>query len=126
MTWDDDAQRWTIVTDRGDRLASKFVVIAGGVLHKAKLPGIPGIETFQGQTFHTSRWDYAYTGGGPDEPMDKLDDKVVGIIGTGATAVQVVPAAGPVGQAALRLPAHARRRWASATRAPPTPSGSRA
>jgi cation diffusion facilitator CzcD-associated flavoprotein CzcO len=67
------------------------VVICGGVLHKAKLPDIPGIETFQGKSFHTSRWNYAYTGGGPEEPMDKLADKVVGIIGTGATAVQAVP-----------------------------------
>ena len=61
------------------------------MLHKAKLPGIPGIEDFQGHSFHTSRWDYKYTGGGPEEPMDKLHDKVVAIIGTGATAVQAVP-----------------------------------
>ena len=66
-------------------------MICGGVLHKAKLPGIPGIETFQGRSFHTSRWDYDYTGGGPEVPMDKLHDKKVAIIGTGATAVQAVP-----------------------------------
>jgi cation diffusion facilitator CzcD-associated flavoprotein CzcO len=66
-------------------------VICGGVLHKAKLPGIPGIEDFHGHSFHTSRWDYSFTGGGPEEPMDKLHDKVVGIIGTGATAIQAVP-----------------------------------
>jgi len=66
-------------------------VIAGGVLHKAKLPGIPGIETFSGRAFHTSRWDYSYTGGSSQGLMDKLADKRVGIIGTGATAVQVVP-----------------------------------
>jgi cation diffusion facilitator CzcD-associated flavoprotein CzcO len=65
--------------------------LAGGILHKAKLPGIPGIETFKGKAFHTSRWDYSYTGGGPTEPMDKLVGKRVAIIGTGATAVQVVP-----------------------------------
>ena len=53
-------------------LSARFVVICGGVLHKAKLPGIPGIETFQGRSFHTSRWDYAYTGGAPEVPMDKL------------------------------------------------------
>ena len=91
MTWDDDAERWTTVTDRGDRLVSKYVVIAGGVLSKAKLPGIPGIETFTGPKFHTSRWDYSQTGGGPYDHLDKLEDKVVGVIGTGATAVQVVP-----------------------------------
>ncbi|MCY1065581.1 NAD(P)/FAD-dependent oxidoreductase [Nannocystis sp. RBIL2] len=91
MDWDDDARRWIVTTDRGDRLAARFVIIAGGVLHKAKLPGIPGIETFQGHSFHTSRWDYDYTGGGPAGGMDRLADKRVGIIGTGATAVQAIP-----------------------------------
>ena len=89
--WDEDAQRWTVTTSRDDELSARFIVLAGGILHKAKLPGIPGIETFKGKAFHTSRWDYSYTGGGPTEPMDKLIGKRVGIIGTGATAVQVVP-----------------------------------
>ena len=89
--WDDAATRWQVRTSRGDRLSAKFLVTAGGILHKAKLPGIPGIETFAGKAFHTSRWDYSYTGGGPTEPMDRLSDKRVGIIGTGATAVQAVP-----------------------------------
>ena len=89
--WDDAAQRWIVTTSRGDRLAAKFVVVAGGILHKPKLPGIPGIRDFQGRMFHTSHWDYAYTGGGPSAPMDKLADKRVGIVGTGATAVQAVP-----------------------------------
>ena len=89
--WDDEAQRWLVTTSRGDRLSSRFLVLAGGILHKAKLPGIAGIEDFEGKAFHTSRWDYRVTGGGPTEPMDRLADKRVGIIGTGATAVQVVP-----------------------------------
>jgi len=89
--WDEQAQRWQVTTSRGDRLSARFFVLAGGILHKAKLPGIPGIEEFEGKSFHTSRWDYSYTGGGPTEPMDRLADKRVGIIGTGATAVQVVP-----------------------------------
>ena len=89
--WDDDADRWVVTTDRGDRLTAKFMVAAGGILSKAKLPGITGIETFAGRSFHTSRWDYEYTGGGPREKMVKLADQRVGIIGTGATAVQVVP-----------------------------------
>src|SRR5262249_38917262 len=55
------------------------------------LPGIPGIETFKGHTFHTSRWDYAYTGGDPDGNLSGLADKRVGIIGTGATAIQCIP-----------------------------------
>jgi len=91
LTWDDDAHRWDLATKRGDRIRTQFFVSAGGLMHKAKLPGIDGIDRFAGKAFHTTRWDYDYTGGGPTEPMDHLADKVVGIIGTGATAVQVVP-----------------------------------
>ena len=63
-----------------------------GPLQRPKLPGIPGIETFEGESFHTSRWNYDYTGGDSTRtPMVKLADKRVGIIGTGATAVQCIP-----------------------------------
>ena len=89
--WDDEALRWQVTTSRNDRLSTRFLVLAGGILHKAKLPGIPGIDDFGGTAFHTSRWDYATTGGSPTRPMDRLADSRVGIIGTGATAVQVVP-----------------------------------
>ena len=89
--WDDNEGRWQIVTSRGDRLSSRFFVTAGGILHKAKLPGIPGIQDFEGHMFHTARWDYSITGGSPTDPMDKLGALRVGIIGTGATAVQLVP-----------------------------------
>ncbi len=89
--WDEAAGRWHVTTSRGDHLRARFFVTAGGILAKAKLPGIPGIGDFQGAAFHTSRWDYDVTGGGPTEPMDRLGDKRVGVIGTGATAVQVVP-----------------------------------
>ena len=98
MDWDEGARRWNITTDRGDRIAARFVIIAGGILHKAKLPGIPGIESFQGHCFHTSRWDYGYTGGSPTSPMTKLADKRVGIIGTGATSVQAIPQLGATAQ----------------------------
>ena len=91
MRWDDSAQRWHTTTSRGDDLSSKFVIIAGGVLHRPKLPDVDGIRGFKGHMFHTSRWDYAYTGGSPTEKMANLADKRVGIIGTGATAVQAVP-----------------------------------
>lgn len=91
MRWDESRKRWDVMTSRSDVLSAKFIVIAGGVLHKAKLPGIPGIETYAGRAFHTSRWDYSYTGGSSQTLMEKLADKRVGIIGTGATAVQVVP-----------------------------------
>jgi cation diffusion facilitator CzcD-associated flavoprotein CzcO len=95
LEWDDQSARWIIHTDRGDRIRAKFVAMGTGPLHRPKLPGIPGIETFGGHCFHTSRWDYAYTGGSYEgAPMTNLADKRVGIIGTGATAVQCVPALG--------------------------------
>jgi len=90
-TWSEEDRRWSVTTSRSDTLTTQFLVLAGGILHKAKLPGIPGIEDFAGKAFHTSRWDYGYTGGSPTTPMDQLADKRVAIIGTGATAVQVVP-----------------------------------
>jgi cation diffusion facilitator CzcD-associated flavoprotein CzcO len=91
MRWDEDASRWVVSTDRGDRVRARFVCLANGFLQKPKLPGIPGIESFGGHSFHTSRWDYAYTGGDSDGHLTGLRDKRVGIIGTGASAVQCVP-----------------------------------
>ena len=92
LEWDDDASRWIIHTDRGDRMRAKYVAMGTGPLHRPKLPGIEGIDTFGGHCFHTSRWDYEYTGGDPSGALlHKLGDKRVGIIGTGATAVQCIP-----------------------------------
>jgi len=91
VEWDQGQSRWTVRTNRGDRLSARFLVIGNGPLHRPKLPGIPGIECFRGKAFHTSRWDYEYTGGDSDGNLERLGDKRVGIIGTGATAVQVVP-----------------------------------
>ncbi|MGA9277051.1 flavin-containing monooxygenase [Ilumatobacter sp.] len=92
VEWDDASGRWTIRTNRGDAMRAKYVAMGTGPLHRPKLPGIPGLERFEGHSFHTSRWDYAYTGGDPSgAPMTELADKRVGIIGTGATAVQCVP-----------------------------------
>lgn len=92
LDWDSEGLSWNLQTDRGDKIMARFVIIAGGVLHKPKLPGIPGIETFAGHSFHTSRWDYDYTGGGPEgRSMNQLADKRVGIVGTGATSVQAIP-----------------------------------
>jgi cyclohexanone monooxygenase len=91
LRWDDEALRWTVSTNRGDCMRARFVCMANGPLHRAKLPGIPGIASFKGHAFHTSRWDYAYTGGTSDGDLTNLRDKRVGIIGTGATAVQCVP-----------------------------------
>lgn len=91
LRWDEGALEWTVDTDRGDRMRARHVVISSGTLSQAKLPGIPGIETFKGHTFHTSRWDYAYTGGDADGNLHRLADKRVAVIGTGATAIQCVP-----------------------------------
>jgi cation diffusion facilitator CzcD-associated flavoprotein CzcO len=87
IRWDAEALRWIIATNHGDAIRARFVAMANGYLQKPKLPGIEGIMTFKGHTFHTSRWDYDYTG--PD--LERLADKRVGIIGTGATAIQCVP-----------------------------------
>jgi len=92
LDWDDEAKRWIIRTNRGDEMRAQFVAMGTGPLHRPKLPGIPGIESYEGHSFHTSRWDYEYTGGNPaGAPLDQLGDKRVGIIGTGATAVQCIP-----------------------------------
>ncbi|WP_410641716.1 flavin-containing monooxygenase [Amycolatopsis sp. lyj-346] len=91
LRWDEDAAEWQVRTDRGDAFRARYVVVSSGTLTQPKLPGIPGIETFRGHTFHTSRWDYGYTGGSPDGGLDRLADKKVGIVGTGATGIQVIP-----------------------------------
>ena len=88
--WDDALDLWVIQTNRGDRMKAHFVVMSNGPLNRPKLPGIPGIDTYQGHTFHTSRWDYDYTGGDAHGNLNKLSDKRVAVIGTGATAVQCV------------------------------------
>ncbi|MCZ6658765.1 MAG: NAD(P)/FAD-dependent oxidoreductase [Gammaproteobacteria bacterium] len=91
MRWDDEALRWEVFTNRGDTMKARFVCMSNGPLNRPKLPGIPGVESFKGHTFHTSRWDYGYTGGDANGSLTGLTDKRVGIIGTGATAVQCVP-----------------------------------
>jgi cyclohexanone monooxygenase len=100
IEWSTTRQRWKITTDRGDAMWARFLVMGNGPLHRPKLPGIPGIEEFGGHTFHTSRWDYAYTGGHSKGDLVGLRDKRVAVIGTGATAVQVVP---HVAEAAAQL-----------------------
>ena len=100
MEWDEDALRWILHTNRGDRMKARFVIMSNGPLNRPKLPGIEGIESFEGHSFHTSRWDYGYTGGDSNGNLTRLKDKRVGIIGTGATAVQCVP---HLGKAAKEL-----------------------
>ena len=92
LRWDETLKRWRVGTNRGDEIRARFVVMACGVLNMPKLPGIQGIDQFKGKMFHTSRWDYAYTGGNTQTTvLDRLADKRVAIIGTGATAIQAVP-----------------------------------
>ena len=89
--WDAAAGRWIVTTDRGDTIRARFVCMASGILSRPKLPGIPGVRTFKGHTFHTSRWDYDYTKGDTTGGLTGLKDKRVAIIGTGASAVQAIP-----------------------------------
>jgi len=89
--WHEDEGRWRIQTDRGDDISCRWYVLAVGILNLMKLPAIPGMADFAGRSFHTARWDYTYTGGGPSDPLSALGDKVVAVIGTGASAIQCVP-----------------------------------
>ena len=91
LRWDDETQRWRISTDRGDDIRARFVVMAQGSYNRPKLPGIPGIKEFTGHVFHSARWDYEYTGGDANGGLDKLADKRVALVGTGATGIQLVP-----------------------------------
>jgi len=98
--WHEDSGRWRIDTDRGDQVTCRWYVLAAGILNLMKLPTIPGMEDFAGHSFHTARWDYRYTGGGPGEPLTDLGDKSVALLGTGATGIQCVP---PLAESAERL-----------------------
>ena len=91
LEWDESASRWIVRTNRGDTMRARFVVMSNGPMNRPKLPGITGIADYQGHTFHTSRWDYGYTGGDSEGNLHNLKDKRVAVIGTGATAVQCVP-----------------------------------
>ena len=99
MQWDAATSLWTVQTNQHDCFTARFVFMNFGTFPKPKLPGVPGLSSFQGHMFHTSRWDYRYTGGSPTDnqtsasiiPLDQLKHKKVAIVGTGATAVQVVP-----------------------------------
>lgn len=100
LRWDEDQARWIVETNRGDCMKARYVCLAAGPLNRPKLPGIPGIENFEGHSFHASRWDYEYTGGDSKGSLTGLASKRVGIIGTGATSIQIVP---HVGEAAEEL-----------------------
>ena len=94
LRWDEESAHWIVTTNRGDEMKAHYVALATGPLNRPKLPGIPGLDEFQGHSFHASRWDYAYTGGSSEGNLTGLEGKRVGIIGTGATSVQCVPHVG--------------------------------
>jgi len=94
LRWDEESAYWIVTTNRGDEIKAHYVALATGPLNRPKLPGIPGLDEFQGHSFHASRWDYAYTGGSSEGNLTGLEGKRVGIIGTGATSVQCVPHVG--------------------------------
>ena len=98
--WDEGSARWRILTDRGDEIRCRWYVLAVGILNLLKLPCIPGMEEFSGRSFHSSRWDYSYTEGGPHEPLTGLANKNVAFIGTGASGIQCVP---PLAESARHL-----------------------
>jgi cyclohexanone monooxygenase len=94
MRWDESSKRWRLITNRGDNMRARFVVMAQGSYNKPKLPGIPGITEYLdggGHAFHSARWDYDYTGGDANGGLHRLADKRVALVGTGATGVQLVP-----------------------------------
>ena len=91
VIWDEELQRWRITTDHGDDIRARFMIMSSGPYNRPKLPGVKGIERFKGRTFHTSRWDFDYTGGDANGGLTKLSDKKVAIIGTGATGIQCIP-----------------------------------
>jgi cyclohexanone monooxygenase/pentalenolactone D synthase len=86
-SWQESSRRWLVRTDKGDELTALHVVMANGPLSAPKLAKIDGMETFDGQAFHTSRWDYERTG----KNLEHLRGKRVGVVGTGASAVQAIP-----------------------------------
>ncbi len=94
LRWLEDEKRWLVQTNHGDEMRARHICLGTGPANRPRLPGIPGVEDFKGHSFHTCRWDYDYTGGSHEGGLDNLADKSVAIIGTGATAVQCVPALG--------------------------------
>lgn len=100
LVYDENAKEWQVEIEQkrtGEQpqtlnIRSTFVATVNGALNWPKLPGIPGILDYKGDIFHSSRWNYALTGGSPeDATLSKLKGKRVAVVGTGCTAVQIIP-----------------------------------
>jgi cation diffusion facilitator CzcD-associated flavoprotein CzcO len=100
--WDDAANLWTVTLESGQRARSRFLITAIGILSAYTLPAIPGRESFRGPAYHPARW--------PHTPVD-FTGKRVGVIGTGATAIQAIP---EIAKQAAQLTVFQRRpNWAA-------------
>jgi len=80
--YDEDARTWTVRTEHGDAVTTRFLVMASGCLSAAKLPEIPGLDSFRGPSYHTAHW--------PHEGVDFTGLRV-GLVGTGSSGVQAIP-----------------------------------
>ncbi|MFI8794294.1 flavin-containing monooxygenase [Streptomyces sp. NPDC055105] len=101
MRWDEGTERWIVTTDRGDRMRARFVCLGSGALDNPTLPDVPGLDEFEGRVFHSSRWDYDYTGGNERGGLDKLTDKRVAVVGTAASGIPFIPHLGEHAQQVL-------------------------
>jgi len=100
--WNDAANRWTVTLESGETASAPFLFTAVGILSAHTLPRIPGVESFRGPAHHTARW--------PHTPVD-FTGKRVGIIGTGASAIQAIP---EIAKQAQQLTVFQRRpNWAA-------------
>jgi cyclohexanone monooxygenase len=106
-TFDEEAGRWRVATDKGERVLARFCVMATGCLSTPKVPDFPGARSFEGPIYHTSDW--------PREPVDFTGLRV-GVIGTGSSGIQVDPADRQAGRASHRLPANPQFQRAGAKR----------
>ncbi len=91
MRWDEATSRWLVSTDRGDQIGARFVCLGSGTLDSPTIPHVAGLDQFEGKIFHSSRWDYDYTGGSSQGALTKLSDKRVAVVGTAASAIQFIP-----------------------------------
>ncbi|MFJ8025750.1 flavin-containing monooxygenase [Streptomyces sp. NPDC096311] len=89
--WDEEADRWIVTSDRGDEIRARFICLGNGTLDDPSIPDVPGLDEFQGHVFHSSRWDYDYTGGNERGGLTRLAGKRVAVVGTAASAIQFIP-----------------------------------